>query len=247
MRSPDGRYVVTYNGEIYNYLEIKAELESIGEVLHSHSDTEVLLVAYKVWGTECIHRFRGMFAFVIWDAQEKLAFLGRDRCGEKPLFYQINHQRLVFASELKALIPLLNERPELDPAVIDMYLHYQYVPEPSTLLKGVYKLAAGHSVTIRMADWKFAPQPYWCVEEVNEPIPPKTNNTLILPRIRDALEDAVKMTLRSDVPVGVALSGGIDSGMIAALAQKTILSPCMLFALAIPGDLLMMSVLRPVS
>ncbi len=235
MISHNGRYVVTYNGEIYNHLELRTELESLGETFNSHSDTEVLLAAYKVWGKNCVNRFRGMFAFVIWDKQEKLAFLARDRCGEKPLFYQFNHECLTFASELKALIPLLNERPELDPVVIDMYLHYQYVPEPSTLLKGVHKLAAGHSVTIRMSEWEFNPKPYWCVEDVNEPIPLATDSKLILSRIRDALEDAVKMTLRSDVPVGVALSGGIDSGMIAALAQKNYPEPMHAFCVGYPG------------
>lgn len=235
MLSHNGRYVVTYNGEIYNHLELRSELESLGETFNSHSDTEVLLAAYKVWGENCVNRFRGMFAFVIWDKQEKRAFLARDRCGEKPLFYEFNYECLTFASELKALIPLLNERPELDPAVIDMYLHYQYVPEPSTLLKGVHKLAAGHSVTIRMSEWEFNPKPYWCVEDVNVPIPRATDSKLILPRIRDALEDAVKMTLRSDVPVGVALSGGIDSGMIAALAQKNYPEPMHAFCVGYPG------------
>ncbi len=235
MLSHNGRYVVTYNGEIYNHLELRTELESLGETFNSHSDTEVLLAAYKVWGEHCVNRFRGMFAFVIWDKQEKLAFLARDRCGEKPLFYQFNHECLTIASELKVLIPLLNERPELDPAVIDMYLHYQYVPEPSTLLKGVHKLAAGHSVTIPMSEWEFNPKPYWCVEDVNEPIPHTTDSKLILPLIRDALEDAVKMTLRSDVPVGVALSGGIDSGMIAALAQKNYPEPMHAFCVGYPG------------
>ena len=235
MRSADGRYVVTYNGEIYNYLEIKAELESMGEVFHSHSDTEVLLVAYKVWGADCILRFRGMFAFVIWDAQKKLAFFARDRCGEKPLFYQINEGKLTFSSELKALIPLLETRPEIEVSAVDMYLHYQYVPEPFTLLKGVHKLPAGHSLTLSIDNWQVICKRYWSVETVTAPIPAKTDSALILPRIRDALEDAVKMTLRSDVPVGVALSGGIDSGMIAALAQKNYPEPMHAFCVGYPG------------
>lgn len=235
MRSADGRYVVTYNGEIYNYLEIKTELESLGEIFHSHSDTEVLLVAYKVWGADCLLRFRGMFAFVIWDAQEKIAFLGRDRCGEKPLFYQFNDRTLTFSSELKALIPLLDKQPEIDVSVVDMYLHYQYVPEPFTLLKGIHKLAAGHSLTLSIDHWQATPKRYWCIETVNDAIPEKTDSALILPRIREALEDAVKMTLRSDVPVGVALSGGIDSGMIAALAQKNYPEPMHAFCVGYPG------------
>lgn len=235
MISHNGRFVVTYNGEIYNHLELRTELESLGETFSSHSDTEVLLAAYKVWGERCVNRFRGMFAFVIWDKQEKLAFLARDRCGEKPLFYQINHHCLTFASELKALIPLLDQKPEIDPSVVDMYLHYQYVPEPLTLLKGLHKLAAGHFVTIRMDEWLFKSESYWCVENVKDPFPSSIDNKKILPAIRDALEDAVKMTLRSDVQVGVALSGGIDSGAIAALAQKNYPEPMHAFCVGYPG------------
>jgi asparagine synthase (glutamine-hydrolysing) len=235
MLSQDGRYVVTYNGEIYNHLELRAELESLGEAFISHSDTEVLLSAYKIWGADCVKRFRGMFAFVIWDNQTKTAFLARDRCGEKPLFYQINNHRLSFASELKALVPLLDQRPDLDPVIVDMYLHYQFVPEPCTLLKGVHKLAAGHTLTVSVDDWCATPQAYWCVETVSDPAPRMTDSSLILPRIRDALEDAVKMTLRSDVPVGVGLSGGIDSAAIAAFAQKNYPEPMHAFCVGYPG------------
>ena len=235
MHSHDGRYVVTYNGEIYNHVELRSELESLGEAFISLSDTEVLLAAYKVWGKNCVNRFRGMFAFVIWDKKEKIAFLARDRCGEKPLFYQVNNRCLTFASELKALIPLLSEKPEIDTSAVDMYLHYQYVPEPYTLLKGVHKLAAGHSVTISAVQWEFNPQPYWCVENIIDPLPRAKDTKLILQAIQDALEDAVKMTLRSDVPVGVALSGGIDSGMIAALAQKNYPEPMHAFCVGYPG------------
>lgn len=235
MFSEDGRYVVTYNGEIYNHLELRKELEKNGEAFLSQSDTEVLLVAYKVWGKECVNRFRGMFAFVIWDKQEKIAFLGRDRCGEKPLFYQINDDRLVFASELKALIPLLDMKPEMDPAIVDMYLHYQYVPEPYTLLKGVHKLAAGHTATLSIEDWNFQSTQYWCVENISIPSQAKTARQQILPAIRDSLEDAVKMTLRSDVPVGIALSGGVDSSAIASFAQKNYPEPMHAFCVGYPG------------
>lgn len=235
MKSADGRYIVTYNGEIYNHLELRAELELLGETFHSHSDTEVLLSAYKVWGERCVNKFRGMFAFVIWDIKEKTAFLARDRCGEKPLFFQINDNRLIFASELKALIPLLDDTPPFDPAIVDMYLHYQYVPEPYTLLKGVHKLAAGHCVTIGINDWQMTPRQYWCVEETLHETAPHTTDHSILSSIRDALEDSVKMTLRSDVPVGIALSGGVDSSAIAALAQKNYPERMHAFCVGYPG------------
>ena len=235
MLSHNNRYVVTYNGEIYNYVELRAELESIGQVFVTQSDTEVLLAAYQVWGDACVDRFRGMFAFVIWDTQTKTAFLARDRCGEKPLFYQHSEHALIFASELKALVPLLPTRPSLDAEAIDMYLHYQYVPEPYTLLKGVHKLAAGHTLTISVESWEAIPKSYWCVETIDINRAQIKDTKQLLPSIREAFEDAVKLTLRSDVSVGVALSGGIDSGAIAALAQKNYPEPMHAFCVGYPG------------
>lgn len=230
----NGRYVVTYNGEIYNYLELRAELEAMGERFVSHSDTEVLLVAYQVWGQACVERFRGMFAFCIWDKVARTAFLARDRCGEKPLFYVQDEERFSFASELKALLPLLPSTPALDPAVVDMFLHYQYVPEPFTLLQGVRKLPAAHTLLVSTDDWRAEPKRYWSVEETRAIAVPPTQDG-ILAAIRDGLEDAVRMTLRSDVPVGVALSGGIDSSAIAAFAQKHSRAPLHAFCVGYPG------------
>lgn len=235
MQSQDGRFVVTFNGEIYNYLELKAELQALGERFVSQSDTEVLLAAYKVWGRDCVNRFLGMFAFVIWDRTNKTAFFARDRCGEKPLFYCINEQFLTFASELKALIPLLDEKPELDVSAVDMYLHYQYVPEPFTLLKGVHKLAAGHTMLITLSEWQAQPQRYWCVEQVNESASKLNSQSDAFAVIRNGLETAVKRTLRADVPIGIALSGGIDSGAIAVLAQKNYPEPMHAFCVGYPG------------
>lgn len=235
MSSQDGRYVVTYNGEIYNHLELRVELEALGERFFSHSDTEVLLVAYKVWGRTCVSRFRGMFAFAIWDNADKTLFLARDRCGEKPLFYTRDSGCFRFASELKALLPLLESRPQLDPAVVDMYLHYQYVPEPFTLLKGVHKLPAAHTLFITLADWQTEPQRYWNVEDISNIGPVPGDTAGILSCICGSLEDAVKLTLRSDVPIGVALSGGIDSGAIAAIAQKHYPEPMHAFCVGYPG------------
>ena len=235
MGSHDGRDVVTFNGEIYNHLELRAELEARGERFFTHSDTEVLLVAYKVWGRDCVKRFRGMFAFALWDNAEKGLFLARDRCGEKPLFYHRDGESLIFASELKALLPLLVNTPDLDPAIVDMYLHYQYVPEPFTLLKNIHKLPAAHTLFLSLADWNAEPRRYWNVEDVvdSESVPTDTSGILL--RIRDGLEDAVKLTLRSDMPVGVALSGGIDSSAIAALAQRHYPEPMHAFCVGYPG------------
>ena len=235
MTSSNGRYVVTYNGEIYNYLEIKAELEYIGVKFNSHSDTEVLLAAYDHWGNDCVKHFRGPFAFVIWDTVNKVAFLGRDACGEKPLFYHLSTDSFTFASELKALIPLLPGKPNLNVASIDMYLHYQYVPEPHTLLEGVHKLPAGCTLTLAAREWGAKVARYWSVETVVDPKPVAHSPTIILGEIREAVEDAVKLTLRSDVPVGIALSGGIDSSAIAVLSQRNYPEPMHAFCVGYPG------------
>lgn len=235
MSSGDGRYVVTFNGEIYNHLELRFELESLGERFITHSDTEVLLAAYKVWGSDCVKRFRGMFAFALWDGVAKTLFLARDRCGEKPLFYYRDGERLIFASEIKALVPLLKTRPALDPAAVDMYLHYQYVPEPFTLLAGVRKLPAAHTLTISIGHWGGEPRRYWNIESTSYEGRVPEDTAGILSSVREGLEDAVKMTLRADVKVAVALSGGIDSGAIAALAQKNYPEPMHAFCVGYPG------------
>ncbi len=235
MVSDKGRYVVTYNGEIYNYIELRAELVALGSIFSTQSDTEVLLEAYHAWGRDCVKKFVGMFAFVIWDTHAKEIFIARDRCGEKPFFYHFNSEQFVFASELKGLLPLVAERPVLDPIVVDQYLHYQYVPEPNTLLKGVQKLAAGHSMLITLADWKAEPQEYWSVETIAAPTGQQEPKVDILTQLRDSLESAVKMTLRADVPIGIALSGGIDSGAIAAFAQKNTQQPLHAFCVGYPG------------
>jgi asparagine synthase (glutamine-hydrolysing) len=230
-----GRYVVTYNGEIYNYVELRSELEAEGERFTTTSDTEVLLAAYKVWGRDCVTHFRGMFAFALWDEREKSLFLARDRCGEKPLFYYRDGDCFSFASELKGLLPLLAHRPPLDPSVVDMYLHYQYVPEPYTLLEGVHKLPAAHTLVLSAKKWNAEPVRYWNVEDIVHSPELPTDTPGILSRIRGAVEDAVILTLRSDVSVGMALSGGIDSGAIAALAKKHYLEPMHAFCVGYPG------------
>ncbi len=235
MTYEDGRYVMTYNGEVYNYRELRVELEAKGERFVSRSDTEILLAAYKVWGRECVAHFRGMFAFALWDEREKILFLARDRCGEKPLFYHRDNQCLAFASELKGLLPILRSRPAFDLSAVDMYLHYQYVPEPFTLLEGVQKIPAGHTLMLSLDNWFAEPVRYWSVEEPTKITGLPTDTPGILRCIRDGLEEAVKLTLRSDVPVGVALSGGVDSGAIAALAQKHSSEPIHAFSVGYPG------------
>ncbi len=230
MSFQNDRYWITFNGEIYNYLELRAELVQAGYQFTSRSDTEVLLAAYAHWGTGCLEKLRGMFAFAIWDRHSDQLFLARDRFGEKPLYYWINQGTLYFASELKALLALLPHAPELDPIAVDLYLHYQYVPEPLTPLQGVRKLPAAHFITLQLDSWQMELSQYWNLAQIQ----PLEGNIAEL--IRAELERAIDLTLRSDVPVGIALSGGLDSGTIAALAAPKYKEVLHAFSVGYPGS-----------
>ena len=214
MATGDGRFVCSLNGEIYNYLELRAELAAHGHAFRTGTDTEVLLAAFAQWGSGAIARFRGQFAVAVWDETRRRLILARDRVGEKPLHYWRDGDRLVFASEIKALLELMPSRPPLSPDAIDVYLHYQFVIEPETLLQGVRKLPAGSTLEIDADTWDAGPTRYWSLPAV----PPIEGDPV--ERMRAALDEAVNLTLRSDAPVGVALSGGLDSGLIAAMASR---------------------------
>jgi asparagine synthase (glutamine-hydrolysing) len=229
MSYQDGRFWITFNGEIYNYLELREELASQGHQFVTQTDTEVLLAAYAQWGLSCLDRFRGMFAFGIWDTHCKTLFLARDRVGEKPLYYSQNSNGFYFSSELKALISLLPQLPNLDPVAVDLYLHYQYTPEPRTPLLGVKKLPAGHYLLINYETWEVDPQCYWDLDR----IAPMEGDPIEL--IREELDRVIELTLRSDVPVGIALSGGIDSSAIAALAAPKYKDRLQAFSVGYPG------------
>lgn len=229
MSYQSGRFWITFNGEIYNYLELREVLTSLGHRFVSQTDTEVILAAYQEWEVSCLEKFRGMFAFGIWDTENKSLFLARDRVGEKPLYYWHDGDTFYFASELKALISLLPQTPGLDPIAIDLYLHYQYVPEPRTPLLGVNKLPAAHYLLINTEAWQITPKSYWNLEQIK----PVKGDPIKL--IRQELDRVIGLTLRSDVPVGVALSGGIDSGAIAALAAPKYKDTLMSFSIGYPG------------
>jgi asparagine synthase (glutamine-hydrolysing) len=214
MATADGRFSCTFNGEIYNYLELRDELSARGRTFRTGSDTEVLLAAVAEWGARSMERFRGQFAVAIWDADAKRLLLARDRVGEKPLHYWRDGERFAFASEIKALLQLLPSTPALAPDAVNTYLHYQYVIEPETLLEGVRKLPAGSTLEIDAGGWDAQPRRYWQLALV----PPIDGNPV--ERMRHALDEAVTLTLRSDAPVGIALSGGLDSGVIAAMASR---------------------------
>lgn len=228
MLTGDGRYVCTLNGEIYNYLELRAELAGYGHAFRTGTDTEVLLAAFAEWGTRCLTRLRGQFAFAIWDNEARRLWLARDRIGEKPLHFWRDGGRFAFASEIKALLELLPARPALVPDSVNAYLHYQYVVEPRTLLDGVEKLPAGHVLEVAPDRLDATPAAYWSFADVA----PATGEPIAT--LGGALDRAVELTLRSDAPVGLALSGGLDSSVIAALAARR-RPDLMAFSVGYPG------------
>lgn len=229
LTNEDRSLVLIANGEIYNYIEIRKQLEDRGHTFRTNSDCEVILHLYEDYNTACVHHLRGMFAFALWDTKNDRLVLARDRIGEKPLYLYETSNSLLFASELKVLlhsgvVPFL-----FDPDAINLYFYYQYVPEPKTPIKGVRKLPAGHICCIDVKEWKITQKCYWRMEDA----PALTGDPATL--IRKELEEISKLIIRSDVPVGVALSGGLDSGAIAALAAKEYPEIMHAFSIGYPG------------
>lgn len=210
----DRSLAIVANGEIYNYVELRKQLKDRGHRLATEGDIETILHLYEEHGLDCVQHLRGMFAFALWDSRRRRLVLARDRMGEKPLYLYEQNGRLIFASEMKALLRSGIVPFELDPTAVNLYFHYQYVPEPMTPLKGVRKLDAASLLVIDVEPWKVEEHRYWRMEDA----PPIEGDPAKL--IREQLETVSEIVIRSDVPVGVALSGGLDSSAIAALAQK---------------------------
>jgi asparagine synthase (glutamine-hydrolysing) len=213
----DGRYSITFNGEIYNYLELRAELIQQGAKFATHGDTEVIVAGYHHWGEAVVRRLRGMFAFVIWDRKERVAFGARDPFGIKPMFYLMSEHGVYFASEKKALLPLARWGDgSMDMASLSHYLTLQYVPEPGTLHRDIRRIGSGECFVYRPGQG-LAVRRYWRAEF--RPVPQDHPDELYR-RIREVLRESVRIHMRSDVPVGAFLSSGIDSTAIVALARE---------------------------
>jgi asparagine synthase (glutamine-hydrolysing) len=219
MADPDSRVCITFNGELYNYRELRGELEAAGAgaCFRSASDTEVMLRAYLRWGDEFLSRLRGMFAFALWDAQRGRLLLARDRCGEKPLFYWLDHHGTIqFASELKALMANPALPRVLDHEALEHYLAYAFVPGSLCMLRGVRKLPPAHALSWSLETGDVSCWRYW------EPViasPPRTSSLEDLTdELQRLLMESVSGQLVADVPVGVLLSGGLDSSLITAAA-----------------------------
>ncbi len=212
MKSPDGRYVVVFNGEIYNHIELRAELEALGDTFVSTGDTEVLLAAYARWGAHFLAKLNGMFAIAIWDRELRELFIARDRLGVKPVYYSEQGKMFRFASEIKAFYGDPGFRPEVNADALHTSLTLQYSPWPDTAFASVKKLPPGHYGSHR--NGKFTISRFWCAGDAfNQP--PATDEST-----EELLENAVEIRLRSDVPVGAFLSGGIDSTIVAAMTSR---------------------------
>ena len=251
LSNEDGTIWIAFNGEVYNYRELKPQLESLGHTFRTSSDTECLVHAYEQWGRDCVHHFRGMFAIAIWDDRKRTLFLARDRMGQKPLVYRLADGQLTFASELKSLLQVPGAPRDVDPLALSEYVTLQYVPHPRTMLKGYSKLPPGHCAEFSAVTGDFSVRRYWrapfhrpesdrelarklaaqpdsgvTVEEpIDEPssvwkIESARNVDGWQKLLRERLTEAVRLRMRSDVPFGAFLSGGVDSTIITGLMQK---------------------------
>ncbi|WP_024326778.1 XrtA/PEP-CTERM system amidotransferase [Thioalkalivibrio sp. AKL19] len=212
----DETVVVTYNGEIYNFPELTAELQQAGHRFRSHCDTEVIVHAWEEWGEACVQRFRGMFAFVVWDRNRDTLFLARDRLGVKPLYYSaLADGHLIFGSELKALMAHPGMPREMDPHAVEDYFAFGYVPEPRSIFRGVHKLPPGHTLTVRRGQGNLSePREYWDVPFAENGV---THLDTAAEELTARLREAVDIRMVADVPLGAFLSGGVDSSAVVAM------------------------------
>ena len=223
----DGTLQIVFNGEIYNFIELRAELQKAGHIFKTHSDTEVIIHAYEQWGRACVTRFNGMFAFAIWDTVERELFLARDHLGIKPLYYVTVGDQVLFASEIKALLTYPACPREIDELALAELFTFRSVPSPRTLFKGIKKLPPAHMMTISRASvrveryWNWVPQH-------------RTGNLReaeLVEEYQHLLEDAVRLQLRSDVPLGLFLSSGVDSATLLAIMSRYATGPVQTFTI----------------
>jgi asparagine synthase (glutamine-hydrolysing) len=225
MKDVSGRYAITFNGEIYNYQELREELLKKGYRFNTHSDTEVIMSAYAEWGARCLDRFRGMFAFAIWDTEKRTLFAGRDLFGEKPLYYAMAPSGpLLIASEIKALLASGLVIPHLDVMSVDAFLAFGYVPPDRTIYENVHTLPPGHY--LEWDDHGVRTARYWHARFDTQQI--TVDDAAV--RMRELLQQAVQRQMVADVPVGAFLSGGHDSSTIVALMQKLTSQPVKTFS-----------------
>ena len=223
MSDPMDELSIVFNGEIYNFVDLRAELMQKGHIFRSHSDTEVILAAYREWGSDCLSRFNGMFAFALYDSRQRQLFIARDRAGEKPLFYSAHGGQLRFASELKALVSDPKQMRRVDMGALDCYLAMGFVPGERCMLQNVNKLPPAHAMRFEVQTGRLRVWRYWDLPELEISAQGDGQHieAALLEELEYLLEDAVRLQLSADVPVGILLSGGVDSSLITAMAART--------------------------
>jgi len=231
LSNEDGTVWVTYNGEIYNHGDVRQTLERCGHRYQTKSDTETIVHAYEEWGSDCVHRFRGMFAFAIWNAATRRLLLVRDRLGVKPLYWARVGDRLIFASEIKSILAsgLIAAEPNED--VLSEVLATRYTSGVETLFRGIFKLLPGHRLTFDNGDLRV--EQYWDLPlDGPDPALGRTADQQLIEEFRDRLQESVRLRLMADVPLGMFLSGGIDSSAVAALMTREVERPIETFSVA---------------
>lgn len=214
MSNEDATVWGVFNGEVYNFPELRTLLETRGHIFKGRSDSEVIIHAYEEYGEECVKRFNGMFAIALWDEKKQKLFCARDRAGEKPFFYYIDNEKFIFASEIKSILADSGVRRSIDFNALNSYLSYMYIPEPYSIFQGIKKLPPAHSLVY--SDRAIKISEYWRVPYKDLPARPEAEYA---EELKGLLSDAVRIRLVSDVPLGIFLSGGIDSSSIVSLAS----------------------------
>jgi asparagine synthase (glutamine-hydrolysing) len=226
LTNEDGSLWIAFNGEVYNFQELRPELERQGHAFRSDGDTETVLHLYEEHGVDCLQRLRGMFAFALWDARRRTLFVARDRLGKKPLFYYQDRSRFLFASEPKAILQDPDVVADPDPLAIDHYLTYGYVPSPRSAFRGIRKLPPGHYLLVRNGEVEV--RPYWSLRYTPQRTAPEA---ALGEELLALLRDAVRLRLISDVPLGALLSGGMDSSTVVALMREASSGPVRTFSI----------------
>jgi asparagine synthase (glutamine-hydrolysing) len=231
MSNEDGSVWISYNGEIFNHADLRPELEASGHRYKTHCDTEAIIHAFEQFGAECLQRFRGMFAFVLWDEKKQTLFCARDRLGIKPFYYYCDGRLFVFASEIKALLEHPEISARLEESSLAETLSFGYTNNANTMFRGIHKLMPGHHLSVALQDGRLNLrfQQYWDVPWPPAAVSPRTDQEWIA-EFRQRLEETVRMRLMSDVPLGVFLSGGLDSSAIAALIRRMVPGPVKSFS-----------------
>ncbi|HZX31539.1 MAG TPA: asparagine synthase (glutamine-hydrolyzing), partial [Rhodocyclaceae bacterium] len=217
----DGSVCVVFNGEIYNYQELIPELQARGHLFHTRSDTEVIVHAWEEWGVHCVRRFRGMFAFALWDRRRESLFLARDRLGVKPLYYAVQDDGLlIFGSELKSLLAARRKAWDIDPLAVEEYFALGYVAEPRTIFRQARKLPPGHTLLVERGALPGKPKEYWDLHfRPDHSLSEREAGEELVRR----LEESVRLRMIADVPLGAFLSGGVDSSaVVSAMARVSL-------------------------